>query len=74
MRAIVHHKYGSSDALNLKAIPKPTAGDNEVLVGVQAVSVNAGDWQLMRADPFLLRLMFGFLKPKHKILGADVAG
>ena len=74
MRAIVHHKYGSSEALNLEEIPKPTAGDNEVLVRVQAASVNAGHWHLMRADPFLLRLMFGFLKPKHKILGADVAG
>ena len=29
----------------------------------------------MRADPFFLRLMGdGFLKPKHKVLGIDVAG
>lgn len=74
MKAIVQHKYGSPDVLKLEEIPKPTAADNEVLVRGQAASVNAGDWHLMRAEPFLLRLMFGLLKPKYKILGADVAG
>jgi NADPH:quinone reductase-like Zn-dependent oxidoreductase len=44
------------------------------LVKVRAASVNAGDWHLLRADPFLTRLAFGLLRPKHKILGADVAG
>ncbi len=49
--------------------------DNEVLIKVQAASVNAADWHLLRADPFLVRLMGeGLLKPKYKILGADVAG
>ena len=28
----------------------------------------------MRADPFLIRLAFGFTKPKHPILGGDFAG
>lgn len=75
MKAIVHHKYGPPDVLNLEDIQKPTAGDGEVLVKVHAASVNAGDWHLMRADPFLVRFMFGgLLKPKHKILGADIAG
>lgn len=74
MKAIVQHRYGSPDVLKLEEIPKPSAGDEEVLVKIQAASANAGDWHLMRANPFLLRLMFGLLKPKHKILGADVAG
>ena len=75
MKAIVHHKYGPPDVLKLEEIPKPTAGDDEVLVKVHAASANAGDWHLMRADPFLIRLMFGgLLKPKNKILGADIAG
>jgi NADPH:quinone reductase-like Zn-dependent oxidoreductase len=74
MKAIVYLKYGSPDVLKLTEIPKPTAGDDEVLVKVHATSVNVGDWHLMRADPFLVRLMFGLLRPKHKILGADVAG
>ncbi len=29
---------------------------------------------MLRADPFLVRLGFGLLKPKYKILGADIVG
>jgi NADPH:quinone reductase-like Zn-dependent oxidoreductase len=44
-------------------------------VRVRAASVNAGDWHLLRADPFFLRLMYGgVFRPKLKILGSDVAG
>jgi NADPH:quinone reductase-like Zn-dependent oxidoreductase len=75
MNAIVQHAYGSPDVLQLAEVPTPTPGDGEVLVRVRAASVNAGDWHLMRADPFFLRLMYGgLLHPKHQILGSDVAG
>ena len=74
MKAIVATKYGSPDVLNLEDVEIPAPKDDEVLVGVRAASVNAGDWHLLRADPFLTRLAFGLLRPKHKILGADVAG
>ena len=74
MKAIVATKYGSPDVLNLEEVEKPAPKDDEVLVEVRAASVNAGDWHLLRADPFLTRLAFGLMRPKHKILGADVAG
>ncbi len=74
MKAIVATKYGPPDVLQLKEVEKPAPKDNEVLVKVRAASVNAGDWHLLRADPFLTRLAFGLLEPKHKILGADIAG
>ena len=74
MKAIVNTKYGSPDVLELKEIGKPIPKDNEVLIKVHASSVNAGDWHILRADPFLVRLMVGLLKPKYQILGADVAG
>jgi NADPH:quinone reductase-like Zn-dependent oxidoreductase len=75
MKAIVHTKYGPPDVLELKEVEKPTPQDNEVLVQVHAASVNAADWHLLRGKPFLLRLMgFGLLKPKHQILGSDMAG
>jgi NADPH:quinone reductase-like Zn-dependent oxidoreductase len=75
MKAIVQTEYGSSDVLSLQEVDKPVVPDNAVLVQVRATSVNAGDWHLMRGDPFLSRLMFGgILKPKIKILGMDVAG
>ena len=74
MKAIVCEKYGSPDVLQLKDIEKPTPKENEVLVKVQAASVNAGDWHALRGEPFLQRLESGFPKPKNTILGADVAG
>ncbi|MCY7367642.1 MAG: NAD(P)-dependent alcohol dehydrogenase [Chamaesiphon sp.] len=75
MKAIIQTEYGSPDVLSLQEVDKPVVTDNDVLVRVCAASVNAGDWHLMRGDPFLSRLMFGgILKPKIKILGMDVAG
>lgn len=75
MKAIVYEKYGSPDVLELREVAKPTPKEDELLIKVQAASVNAGDWRMMRADPFLVRLMGGgVFKPKIKILGADIAG
>lgn len=75
MRAIVQTEYGSADVLQWAQVDQPVVPDNGVLVQVQASSVNAGDWHLMRGTPFFVRLLFGgILKPKIKILGVDVAG
>jgi NADPH:quinone reductase-like Zn-dependent oxidoreductase len=75
MKAIVHYEYGSPDVLKFEEVQKPTAGDDEVLIRVQAVSANPADWHMLRGAPFLIRLMGeGLLKPKNKILGIDVAG
>ena len=74
MKAIVYKEYGPPDVLQLKEVDKPTPKDDEVLVKVQAASVNPGDWHALRGTPFLQRLESGFSKPKNTILGADVAG
>lgn len=74
MNAIICTKYGSPDVLKFEEVQKPVPGDDEVLIKVHAAAANAGDWHLMRADPFMIRLMFGLQKPKHEILGTDVAG
>jgi NADPH:quinone reductase-like Zn-dependent oxidoreductase len=74
MKAIVYTEYGSPDVLQLKEVERPTPKDDEVLVKVYAVSANAADLHLLRADPFLIRLSSGLLKPKNEILGSDIAG
>lgn len=75
MKAIVNTHYGSPDVLQLKEVVKPTPQEGEVLVHVQAVSVNAAEWHLLRGKPFLMRLMgYGLLKPRNTILGAAMAG
>lgn len=75
MKAVIYTEYGSPDVLHLKEVPQPSPADDEVLVKVHASSVNAADWRMMRADPFLVRLYAGLFKPtKFHTLGADIAG
>ena len=75
MKAIVYTEYGPPDVLKLEEVPKPAPSDDEVLVQVHAAAVNYGDWAILRGKPFVVRLMSGgLLKPKHTILGADIAG
>lgn len=73
MKAIVLTKYGSADALELQNLTKPSPKDHQVLIKVQAVSLNAADHHLMKGA-LLVRLANGLLRPKYPVLGADVAG
>ncbi len=75
MKAIVCTKYGPPDVLELQEVAKPTPKPDQVLVKINAASVNAYDWHLLTADIFLVRLMGGgLLKPKNSIPGVDIAG
>lgn len=76
MKAIVQHKYGAPEAvLELQDIDQPVLGDDEVLVRVQAASVNPADWHLMRGSPYVVRLAgYGLRRPKNPVPGTDVAG
>jgi len=73
MKAIVYHKYGTPDVLELKETEKPVPDDNEVLIKVHAASINDWDWGLLHGD-FINRILNGLLKPKRKVLGSDIAG
>jgi NADPH:quinone reductase-like Zn-dependent oxidoreductase len=74
MKAIVYTQYGSPDVLELNEIAKPAPKNGEVLIKVHAASVNAGDWHLLRGEPFPVRFVYGLFKPKYQILGSDVSG
>ena len=74
MKTIAFTKYGSPDFLELKEINTPTPNDDEVLIKVHAASINSWDYELLKGKPFANRAMFGFLRPKIKTLGADIAG
>jgi NADPH:quinone reductase-like Zn-dependent oxidoreductase len=74
MKAIVCTKFGFQ-GLKLEEVPKPTPGDNEVLVEVRASSVNTSNLAMVSGKPFLGRLFgAGFLKPKTNRPGTDIAG
>ncbi len=64
MKAVLYTKKGSPDKLVLSEIEKPVPTDKEVLVKIQAVSLNAADYRSMKMG----------IIPKRKIFGADVAG
>ncbi len=74
MKAIVYHKYGPPDVLELTEVEKPIPEDNQVLVKIHAASVNYGNLVLLKGEPFLARFAFGLLKPKYSIPGGDIAG
>jgi NADPH:quinone reductase-like Zn-dependent oxidoreductase len=74
MKAIVYHKYGPPDVLQLIEIEKPIPKDKQVLVKVHAASLNYGNLVLLKGEPFLARLAFGLTKPKYPIPGGDIAG
>lgn len=73
MKAIVYTEYGTTDVLKLKDVDKPIPRDDEVLVKIYAVSLNASDWEFVTGSPLYARI-YGFLKPKNHILGSDIAG
>lgn len=74
MKAMVCREYGSPDILNLEEIETPIPKANEILIKNHASSVNALDWHFLRGKPIMLRLQYGFFKPRRKILGYDFAG
>jgi NADPH:quinone reductase-like Zn-dependent oxidoreductase len=73
MKAVVYTRYGSPDVLRLTDVETPAPKDNEVLVKVRAVSLNASDWEMLRGKPLYSRIA-GPLRPRHHILGSDIAG
>jgi NADPH:quinone reductase-like Zn-dependent oxidoreductase len=87
MKAIVYTQYGPPGVLQLKEVPKPTPGDNEILIKVHATPVSFGDVLVRNFKavtpkkfhmPFLFWLIgkfyFGFSKPRITIPGSEFAG
>lgn len=64
MKAVVYNKKASPDKLIFCEVGKPVARDNELLIKIKAVSLNAADYRSMKMG----------LIPKRKIFGADISG
>lgn len=67
-------KYGAPELLQINEVEKPQPQDNEVLIKIHASSVSSGDARMRRADPFIVRIIFGFKAPRKSVLGIVVAG
>src|SRR2546422_8993739 len=81
MKAAVCAAYGPPEVLQVRDVPRPSPKQREILVKVHATSVTVSDtygrdgfgfarwWQR-----FLVRLAFGYRRPRNPILGIVLAG
>ena len=74
MKAFIREKYGPPETLRMAEVEKPAPAAEEVLVKVLGISVNPADWHSMRGKPLFSRATLGLRRPKHRILGVDIAG
>lgn len=74
MKSWAQTKYGGPETVVHSQQRIPVPGPTEVLVRVRATGLNAADARIMRGDPYLLRLGFGFRRPKQPVRGNDIAG
>ena len=73
MKAVVRSRYGPPGVLRLMDVETSAPRDNEVLVKVRAVSLNASGWKGLRGKPLYARIM-GSFRPWYHILGSDITG
>ncbi len=69
MKAVVYTRFGPPEVLQLTEVDTPQPKMNEVLIRIRATTVEKED-PGMRKNPGLN----GILKPKHRILGMELAG
>jgi NADPH:quinone reductase-like Zn-dependent oxidoreductase len=74
MRAAISDRYGIIDVVKVRDVDTPAPTGDEVLVSVQAGSINRADLDLIGPDAAFVRLFLGLRAPRHGGLGCDVAG
>lgn len=74
MRAMVQILYGSPEVIVLQEIAKPSPGDKELLIRIQASKVGPSDCAFRKGNPFMIKLLYGLSRPKFKVGGTELAG
>ena len=64
MKAVIFDKKSSTERLIYRDVEKPSPKENELLIEIHSVSINAADYRMIQ---------MGF-PPKKKIFGADISG
>jgi NADPH:quinone reductase-like Zn-dependent oxidoreductase len=74
VRAVIREHWGGLENLRVDDIEQPVPTGDQVLVRVQAASVNRADLDLLGPEPGFVRLLLGFRAPRDQGFGCDVAG
>jgi NADPH:quinone reductase-like Zn-dependent oxidoreductase len=69
MKAVVFDKYGGNDVIEIRQVPKPVPGADDVLIKVHAAAVNPVDWKIRDG---MARILTGYKFPK--VLGSECSG
>ena len=73
VKAAVYDRYGPPEVLRIEEVERPVPGDDEVLVGIHATTVNRTDTGFRGAEYFLSRFYTGLRRPRRRILGSEFA-
>ena len=74
MRAAVSTRYGPPEVVAVIDVPAPVPGPGELLVRIDATTVNRTDCAYRAARPFFMRSVTGLRRPRRTILGTEFAG
>lgn len=79
MRAAVHRRFGGPEVVQVEHVREPHVGAGDVLIRVHATTVSAADHRSRTKDvprglALPTALALGITRPRHQVLGMDVAG
>jgi NADPH:quinone reductase-like Zn-dependent oxidoreductase len=79
VKAVICTRYGSPEVLQLAEVPTPTPRAGEVRIRIRATAVTASDvfvrsLKMKFRYRLLLRILFGWKRPRRPILGMVLAG
>ncbi len=74
MRSAWRDRYGPPEIVEIRETERPTPSGDEVLVRVEAASVNRADLDDLYARYWFVRVFTGLRRPRSRTLGLDVAG
>ena len=74
MRAAVNTRYGPPEVVTITQVPIPEPSDGELLVRVDATTVNRTDCAYRAARPVFMRALTGLRRPKRTVLGTEFSG
>ena len=74
MAAITQDRYGDPSVLRAATVAVPTPGPGQILVRVHAAGIDRGTEHVVSGNPYLIRPMFGWRRPRQAIPGMDMAG